>query len=120
MDYTVFTNDTNHTAAILDALSDNVGDNYDFVPYSQQNWEANDDQVYWLYSALTGMEYNFTALPCVGEGTGANGTVNTLLYCPYFGICLLPRSGFPNRLSAPLPHKAFCRRLRGGEDQEFS
>ncbi|CAN8100189.1 unnamed protein product [Discula destructiva] len=74
MDYTVFTNDTTHKTALLAALSENIGANNDFVPASQANWEANDDQAYWVYSALTALEYDFDALPCTGKGTGANGT----------------------------------------------
>lgn len=59
MDYTVFTGDTTHKAAILTALSKNIGENNDFAPAAQSGWEANDDQAYWLYSALTALEYNF-------------------------------------------------------------
>lgn len=73
MDYTVFTGDTTYTPQLLSALAANIGDGNDFLPASQANWEANDDQAYWLYSALTAMEYNFTALPCTGAGTGTDG-----------------------------------------------
>lgn len=97
MDYTVFTADTTYKANLLTALAENIGENNDFVPASQASWEANDgkrcfftttpvqaqadsvcivlDQVYWLYSALTALEYDFDPIsPCTGEGTGANGT----------------------------------------------
>lgn len=75
LDYTVYTNDTTYQSALLTALSENLGDGYDFSPAEQQNWEANDDQAYWVYAALTALEYNFPAIdPCVGEGTGVNGT----------------------------------------------
>lgn len=66
LDYTVYTNDTTYQADILDALSRNVGPNYDFIPPEQANHEANDDQAYWLYAALTALEYDFEALPCDG------------------------------------------------------
>lgn len=74
MEYTIFTNDTTHTPALLSAISTNIGANNDFLPAEQAGWEANDDQAYWLYSALTALEYNFTALdPCLAPGTGTNG-----------------------------------------------
>lgn len=47
MDYTVYTKDTQYQTAILTALSENLGSNFDFAPAEQQNWEANDDQMYW-------------------------------------------------------------------------
>ncbi|KAI3324859.1 glycoside hydrolase family 76 protein [Xylariaceae sp. AK1471] len=63
MDYTVYTNDTTYKADLLSALAKNVGPNFDFVPPEQSGWEANDDQAYWVYNALTAMEYNFDVLP---------------------------------------------------------
>lgn len=75
LDYTVYTNDTTYQQALLTALSENLGTGYDFKPAEQQNWEANDDQMYWLYAALTALEYGFAAIePCEGEGTGFSGT----------------------------------------------
>ncbi|KAI1761050.1 glycoside hydrolase family 76 protein [Hypoxylon sp. FL1150] len=64
MDYTIYTGDTTYQADILSAISKNLGPNYDFIPTDQASWEANDDQVYWVYNALTAMEYGFEALPC--------------------------------------------------------
>ncbi|TKA69923.1 hypothetical protein B0A55_07977 [Friedmanniomyces simplex] len=64
IDYTVYTNDTTYVSDIHSALSQNLGANYDFAPAEQSGWEANDDQVYWVYSALTAMEYGFPALSC--------------------------------------------------------
>ncbi|KAI1654287.1 glycoside hydrolase family 76 protein [Daldinia decipiens] len=72
MDYTVYTGDTTYQADILSALAKNLGPNYDFVPTEQESWEANDDQVYWVYNALTAMEYNFQALPCEKSKTEAD------------------------------------------------
>lgn len=69
LDYTLLTNDTTYKKPLLDALAKNVGENYDFVPASQANWEANDDQAYWVYNALTAMEYNFDPLPCPSGGS---------------------------------------------------
>ncbi|KAI0396482.1 glycoside hydrolase family 76 protein [Xylariaceae sp. FL0594] len=63
MDYTVYTQDTTYKKDLLSALSKNVGPNFDFVPPEQAGWEANDDQAYWLFNALTAMEYNFDTLP---------------------------------------------------------
>lgn len=75
LDYTVYTNDTAYKADLLTALNNNVGANYDFAPAEQSGWEANDDQAYWLYNALTALEYDFDEIqPCVGEGLGVNGT----------------------------------------------
>ncbi|KAJ4419934.1 hydrolase 76 protein [Gnomoniopsis sp. IMI 355080] len=75
MDYTVFTTDTTYKANLLTALAENIGENNDFIPAAQASWEANDDQAYWLYSALTALEYDFDPItPCTGAGTGANGT----------------------------------------------
>lgn len=75
LDYTVYTNDTTYQQALLTALAENVGSEYDFAPAEQEGWSANDDQMYWVYSALTALEYGFDAIePCVGEGTGAYGT----------------------------------------------
>lgn len=70
LDYTVYTKDTTYQADILAALSKNVGPNYDFIPQEQANWEANDDQMYWVYAALTALEYDFDPLPCEGEAGG--------------------------------------------------
>jgi mannan endo-1,6-alpha-mannosidase len=39
------------------------------VPPEQANWEANDDQVYWVYAALTAMEYKFPSLTCVAPSS---------------------------------------------------
>ncbi|KAI0466158.1 glycoside hydrolase [Xylaria cf. heliscus] len=63
MDYTVYTKDTTYKADLLSALGKNVGPNFDFVPPEQSGWEANDDQAYWVYNALTAMEYGFDTLP---------------------------------------------------------
>ncbi|KAI1433500.1 glycosyl hydrolase family 76-domain-containing protein [Xylaria sp. CBS 124048] len=63
MDYTVYTKDTTYKADLLSALSQNVGPKFDFSPPSQAGWEANDDLAYWLYNALTAMEYEFDTLP---------------------------------------------------------
>lgn len=63
LDYTVYTTDTTYKEDILSALAKNVGPDYDFKPPEQANWEANDDQMYWVYAALTAMEYDFEALP---------------------------------------------------------
>ncbi|KAK8065548.1 glycoside hydrolase family 76 protein [Apiospora hydei] len=71
LDYTLLTNDTTYKQPFLDALAKNVGENYDFVPASQVNWEANDDQAYWVYNALTAMEYNFDPLPCPSGGSSS-------------------------------------------------
>lgn len=78
LDYTVYTADTTHKAAILTALSDNLGPNLDFAPAEQASWEANDDQAYWLYGALTALEYGFDD-PAQGAGTwltAANNVFN--------------------------------------------
>ncbi|KAI2612557.1 glycoside hydrolase family 76 protein [Hypoxylon fragiforme] len=69
MEYTIFTNDSTYKADLLDSLAKNVGPNYDFAPAEQASWEANDDQVYWVYNALTALEYNFEPLPCQTGGT---------------------------------------------------
>ncbi|KAI1273062.1 glycoside hydrolase [Xylaria sp. FL0933] len=63
MDYTMYTKDTTYKADLLSALKKNVGPNFDFVPPEQSGWEANDDQAYWVYNALTAMEYGFETLP---------------------------------------------------------
>ncbi|EMC92001.1 glycoside hydrolase family 76 protein [Baudoinia panamericana UAMH 10762] len=72
IDYTVYTNDTTYVSDIQAALAQSLGPSFDFVPPQQAGWEANDDQVYWVYAALTAMEYDFPALPCV---TAANNTI---------------------------------------------
>lgn len=75
LDYTVYTNDTTYQTALLTALSENLGAGHDFAPAEQQGWEANDDQAYWVYAALTALEYGFDAIdPCVSEGSGVSGT----------------------------------------------
>lgn len=82
MDYTVYTGDKTYEKDILSALSDpvNLGTNYDMMAAAQQGWEANDDQAYWLYNALTALEYNFTAIsPCVPSSTGKGGCANSWL-----------------------------------------
>ena len=77
LNYIVYTDDTAYEADLLSALSKNVGPAYDFVLPSQVNSEANDDQMYWVYNALTALEYNFTALPCVDLESG--GCANSWL-----------------------------------------
>ncbi|KAI1376818.1 glycoside hydrolase family 76 protein [Hypoxylon crocopeplum] len=80
IDYTVYTGDTTYQADILSAISKNLGPNYDFVPPEQQSWEANDDQAYWVYNALTAMEYDFKALPCkTSKGNAAGACANSWL-----------------------------------------
>ncbi|KAI0181021.1 glycoside hydrolase family 76 protein [Hypoxylon sp. FL1284] len=73
MDYTVYTGDTTYQADLLSALGQNAGPNHDFAPPEQASWEANDDQAYWVYNALSAMEYEFEALPCEGA-SGASGS----------------------------------------------
>ncbi|KAI0009535.1 glycoside hydrolase family 76 protein [Xylariaceae sp. FL0662B] len=73
LDYMVYTGDTTYKSDLLYALAKNLGPKNDFAPTEQASWEANDDQVYWVYNALTAMEYNFEALPCDKSGTGAAG-----------------------------------------------
>lgn len=72
LDYTVYTGDTTYQADLLTALAENIGENRDFVPAAQYGWEANDDQAYWVFAALTALEYDFEPLPC--DGTAADGT----------------------------------------------
>jgi len=78
IDYSVYTNDTTYIPDIHSALSNNIGSNYDFAPAEQAGWEANDDQVYWVYSALTALEYDFPPLPCANS---TNNTVGTCANC---------------------------------------
>ncbi|KAI5859364.1 glycoside hydrolase family 76 protein [Durotheca rogersii] len=73
MDYTVYTGDTTYQGDLLSAIAQNVGPKYDFCPPEQANWEANDDQMYWVYNALTALEYDFEPLPCEGSAAGAGG-----------------------------------------------
>ncbi|KAI0901535.1 glycoside hydrolase family 76 protein [Annulohypoxylon nitens] len=80
MDYTMYTGDTTYKADLLSSLGQNVGSNYDFAPAEQQNWEANDDQVYWVYNALSAMEYDFDALPCdTSNAKGDDSCANSWL-----------------------------------------
>ncbi|KAI0841436.1 glycoside hydrolase family 76 protein [Hypoxylon sp. FL0890] len=79
MDYTVYTGDKTYQADILSAISKNLGSNYDFAPAEQQNWEANDDQVYWVYNALTALEYGFEELPCAAKTNAAGDCANSWL-----------------------------------------
>lgn len=75
LDYTILTNDTAYEAQLRAALTENLGAGYDFAPAAQAGWEANDDQMYWLYGALTALEYGVGDLqPCEGAGAGAAGT----------------------------------------------
>lgn len=72
MDYTVLTNDNTYKDQMMAALAENIGEGFDFAPSSQSAWEANDDQMYWVYSALTALEYGLDDLqPCVAGATGA-------------------------------------------------
>lgn len=50
MDYTILTKDTQYQTALLAAISENLGSDFDFAPAEQQSWEANDDQMYWSVS----------------------------------------------------------------------
>ncbi|KAI0017957.1 glycoside hydrolase family 76 protein [Xylariomycetidae sp. FL0641] len=77
LDYTILTNDTKYTSDLMAALADNLGPNFDFVPPAQANWEANDDQVYWVYNALTAMEQKFPTLPCQASPNGNTSTTVT-------------------------------------------
>ncbi|KAI2626542.1 glycoside hydrolase family 76 protein [Hypoxylon sp. NC1633] len=73
IDYTVYTGDKTYQADILSAISNNLGPNYDFAPSEQAGWEANDDQAYWVYNALTALEYDFEPLPCQSSTTNTVG-----------------------------------------------
>lgn len=53
MDYTILTKDTQYQTALLTAITENLGSNFDFAPAAQQSWEANDDQMYWSVSLLS-------------------------------------------------------------------
>ncbi|KAH7026304.1 glycoside hydrolase [Microdochium trichocladiopsis] len=64
LDYMIYTGDRAYKADLFAAYKENIGPGNDFAPLEQKNWEANDDQMYWLYGALTAMEYGFDALPC--------------------------------------------------------
>lgn len=72
MDYTVLTNDITYKDQMLAALAENVGESFDFAPSAQSGWEANDDQMYWVYNALTALEYGLEDLqPCAAGAAGA-------------------------------------------------
>lgn len=74
MDYTLLTNDTAYKDQMLAALVENLGEGFDFAPAAQAGWEANDDQMYWVYSALTALEYGLEDLqPCAAGAAGADG-----------------------------------------------
>jgi len=79
LDHTIYTNTTTYIPPFLSAISKNIGPNNDFVPPEQVNYEANDDQMYWVYNSLTALEYNFTALPCIPSGSANGECLNSWL-----------------------------------------
>ncbi|KAJ1326757.1 mannan endo-1,6-alpha-mannosidase [Microdochium nivale] len=75
LEHMVYTGDVNGTyrAGLLAAYAANLGPENDLAPPEQENWEANDDQMYWVYGALTAMEYGFDELPsCEDQAVAAS------------------------------------------------
>jgi mannan endo-1,6-alpha-mannosidase len=70
LNYMSYTNTTTYQADFLTAMSENIGPAFDFDAPAQAAWEANDDQMYWVYNALTAMEYDFEPLPCIASADG--------------------------------------------------
>lgn len=64
MDYGVYTGDNAYQQDILNAIGAQVGPKHDFVMPQQVSGEANDDQGFWVFDALTALEYDFPSLPC--------------------------------------------------------
>ena len=79
LDHTIYTNTTTYIPSFLTAMSKNIGPNKDFVPPEQVHYEANDDQMYWVYNSLTALEYNFTALPCIPSDSTNGDCLNSWL-----------------------------------------
>ncbi|TAQ86479.1 hypothetical protein B7494_g5193 [Chlorociboria aeruginascens] len=63
-DYQSYTGDTEWQATTLAAIGEQAGPNYDFLPPWEFSSEANDDQAYWVFNALTALEYGFPILQC--------------------------------------------------------
>lgn len=70
-----------------------MGPALDFAPASQAGWEANDDQAYWVYNALTALEYGFPSLEC----QPSNAIVNTSCANSWYSISVHIFEEFVNR-----------------------
>ncbi|KAJ4415349.1 hydrolase 76 protein [Gnomoniopsis sp. IMI 355080] len=79
LDYMTLTGDTTYKSDLLTAISKDVGPNLDFVSPRQFYWEANDDQLWWSFVALTALEYNFDPLPCVASNVTYSKCANSWL-----------------------------------------
>lgn len=69
LDYMILTSDTTYQSDLFKAVSKDLGPRFDFVSPRQFYWEANDDQLWWSFIALTALENNFDPLPCVPSNT---------------------------------------------------
>ncbi|KAI9654439.1 MAG: hypothetical protein M1831_005405 [Alyxoria varia] len=73
IDYQAYTGDTTYQDDILTAIGHQVGPKHDFVveehPYIG---EANDDQAFWVFTALSALEHDFPPLKCPGGTSGPN------------------------------------------------
>ncbi|CAK7197414.1 hypothetical protein SEUCBS139899_000060 [Sporothrix eucalyptigena] len=79
LDYSYYTNDTTYDEIIATGIMDNVGPDNDFIVPAQELDEGNDDQAFWVFTALTAAEHNFTqpaALTPAGVPTWLDISIN--------------------------------------------
>jgi len=72
VDYWAYTKDTTWEQDTLNAMNAQVGPNYDFVMPQQAFDTGNDDQAFWVFPALSALEYGMPLLPCPA-GTSNSG-----------------------------------------------
>lgn len=59
LDYSHYTGDHSYDAVITEAILSQVGPNFDFMTEQHQGSTGNDDQAFWLFTALEAAERNF-------------------------------------------------------------
>lgn len=60
LDYRYYTGDTQYDDLIEEALTYQVGENYNYIPLNQSTTEGNDDQAFWGFAVMSAAEHNFT------------------------------------------------------------
>jgi mannan endo-1,6-alpha-mannosidase len=59
MNYWHYTGDQSYVNVTYEALVSQVGPAYDFVVPSESFDEGNDDQAFWVFAAMSAVEYGF-------------------------------------------------------------
>ncbi|WPG98652.1 glycoside hydrolase [Acrodontium crateriforme] len=81
IDYWYYTGDTQYNDAVIQAIPWQATPNSDFMPANQTSSEANDDQAFWAFTALSAAELGFPNPPASQPQyiAAAQGAFNTMV-----------------------------------------